>query len=96
MGQLADNIRKAVRDNRYVIGDHADERLKERRIMDWQVIAGLEDARLLTEREDSLPNPTAEFEASLADGTPIKAVWAWISRLRMAKLVTVHFCPRMA
>ena len=64
--------------------------------MDWQVIAGLDRARLLLEREDRRPNPVAEFEEVLPDGTPIKAVWAWISEERMAMLVTVHFYPRMS
>jgi hypothetical protein len=95
MGELAENIRRAVREERYVIGDHADERLKERRIVDWQVVVGLEGARLLRERKDALPNPTAEFEAVLTDGTPVKAIWAWIPQYRMAKLVTVHFFPRI-
>jgi len=95
MGVLADNIRKAVREGRYVFGDHADERLTTRGIMGWQVVAGLENARLLLEREDGIPHPVVEFEEVLVDGTPIKAVWAWISEKRIAKLVTVHLFPRM-
>jgi hypothetical protein len=46
------------------------------------------------EREDGVPHPVAEFEQELADGTPIKAVWAWIPERQIAKLVTVHFFPR--
>ena len=64
--------------------------------MGWQVIQGVEGARLLLEREAGIPFPVAEFEEELADGTPIKAVWAWIAASQEAKLVTVHFYPRMS
>ena len=94
MGDLANQILQAVREERYVFGDHADERLSERLIMGWQVAAGLEHARLRLERDDGVPYPVAEFEQELADGTPIKAVWAWIPERQIAKLVTVYFFPR--
>ena len=57
---------------------------------------GLDGARLLLEREHGEPHAIAEYEEELADGTTIKAVWAWISEERMAMLVTVHFYPRMS
>ena len=91
MGQLFQRIRKAVREERYVIGRHANERLRERRIPAWQVISGSEHGKLLVERPATSPNPIVEVQQTLADGTPIKAVWAWLSRSRLAKLVTVHF-----
>jgi hypothetical protein len=91
---MAENIREAVRTERYVFGGHADERLRERRIVGWQILDGLESAKLLGERPDATPNPTAEFEQILADGTVVKSVWAWISSERTAKLVTVHFFDR--
>lgn len=50
VGVLADNIREAVRDERHIFGAHADQRLRERRIMGWQVVAGLDSARLIRER----------------------------------------------
>jgi hypothetical protein len=62
--------------------------------MAWQVATGLDAARLVRERPDAAPNPIAEFDQVLPDGTPIKAVWAWIPRDRIAKLVTVHFYDR--
>jgi hypothetical protein len=91
MGLLADHIRQAVRDGRYVFGAHANHRLRTRRIMGWQVVDGLEIARLLRERPKSAPNPAVEFEQTLADGTTIKAVWSWIQSDQIAKLVTIHF-----
>ena len=94
MGALADSIRVAVRDGRYVFGIHADQVLRDRRIAGWQVVAGLEDAALLRERPRATPNPVAEFDQILADGTPVKAVWAWITDQKVAKLVTVHFIDR--
>ena len=33
-----------------MIGFHASERLEERGIMEWQVVAGLPDAELITSR----------------------------------------------
>lgn len=62
--------------------------------MGWQVLAGIDAAQLIRERPDASPNPVAEFEQTLADGSPIKTVWSWISAGRIAKLVTVHFFDR--
>jgi len=91
VGALADKIRRAVREERYVFGDHADQRLRNRQIASWQVVGELENGKLIQERPSATPNPVAEFEQSLADGTRIKAVWAWNSTQRRAKLVAVHF-----
>jgi hypothetical protein len=91
LSALADNIREAIDDERYVFGAHADQRLRERRILGWQVLAGVDDATVIRERSDATPNPVVEFNQTLPDGTPFKAVWAWISAERTAKLVTVHF-----
>jgi hypothetical protein len=35
MGRLFDNIKLAIAEERYVIGRHANERLRERRIPAW-------------------------------------------------------------
>jgi hypothetical protein len=43
MGQLFAAIRKLVADDKYVVGKHAAERLEERGIMEWQVVAGIDD-----------------------------------------------------
>ena len=50
MGQLFSTIRQLVAEEKYVVGQHASERLEERGIMEWQVIAGLEEGELITER----------------------------------------------
>lgn len=68
--------------------------LRERSIMHWQIVSGLDEGRPVTQRPTSRPNPVVEVEQILADGTPVKAVWAWIKPLDMAKLVTVHFFDR--
>ena len=52
---------------------------------------GLEGGTLLAERPNSQPNPTVEVRQMLADGTPVKAVWARLAAADAAKLVTVHF-----
>jgi hypothetical protein len=94
VGVLAKNIRNAVAAGDYVFCVHADERLRERRIMGWQIVEGTTLAKLLKERPRALPNPVAEFEQILADGTRVKVVWSWISSAGTAKLVTVHFLDR--
>lgn len=94
MGQLFDTIRKLVAEERYLIGQHAAERLEERHIMEWQVVAELESAKLLSERPSSSPNPSVEVLELLPDGTECKAVWSYLRQSQVAKLVTVHFLDR--
>ncbi len=91
MGQLFDTIRQLVAEEKYIVGEHASERLEERGIMDWQVVAGLEDGDLIAERLDATPNPAVEVRESLADGTEVKVVWSHLRQSAVAKLVTVHF-----
>ena len=91
MGRLADLVKKLVSSGRYVVGLHAAERLDERGVLEWQVIDGIEDAELLVERPNALPNPAVEFRQYLADGTEIKAVWSHLISVDTAKLVTVHY-----
>jgi hypothetical protein len=94
MGQLFDTIQRLVDEEKYVVGDHASDRLEERGIMEWQAVAGLADGQLIAERPDTEPNPTVEVRESLPDGTEFKAVWAHLRHSGVAKLVTVHFFDR--
>jgi hypothetical protein len=80
-----------VCEDRYLVGQHAAERLEERGIMEWQAVVGLEDGTLLIERPDATPNPTVEVRELLPDGTELKAVWSHLRHSGLAKLVTVHF-----
>ena len=91
MGKLYQEIRKLVDENRYIIGQHAAERLEERGSMEWQAVAGLEDAELLAEQAKAQPNPAVEVCEVLADGSQFKAVWSHLKQSGVAKLVTVHF-----
>ena len=91
MAGFHDRVREAVAEGRYHIGIHADERLRGRRIRAWQVIGGVEGSRVLRERPKARPNPVVEVEQLLPDGTTVKAVWAYIRSVDVAKLVTVHF-----
>jgi hypothetical protein len=88
---LYETIVALVNDERYVIGQHAAERLEERGIMDWQAVAGLEGADLILEKPDSKPNPAIEVNEMLPDGTEFKAVWSYLRLSGVAKLVTVHY-----
>ena len=94
MGQLFDRIRSAVRAERYVFSDYADNMLRERGVVHWQIVGGVDEADLLSERPQTQPNPTVELEQRLPDGTRVKAVWAHVATLDLAKLVTVHFFDR--
>jgi len=94
MGRLFDKIRQLVAAERYVVGQHASERLEERGIMEWQVVAGLEDGELISERPDATPNSAVEVRESLPDGTEFKAVWSHLQQSDFTKLVTVHFFDR--
>lgn len=77
-----------------IVSLHADEQLRERSIKGWQVLAGVAEGIMIHERPKDRPNPVVEIGQTLADGTAIMAVWAWIESERMAKLVTVHFMDR--
>lgn len=91
MGQLFDKIRTLVEDENYVVGEHAVERLDERGILEWQVVAGLAAGELIIEQPRDKPNPLVEVRETLPDGTEVKAVWSHLARSDVAKLVTVHF-----
>jgi hypothetical protein len=91
MGKLFETIRTLVAEGKYVVGQHASERLEERGIMEWQAAAGIDDGELLTERPKSRPNPAIEVSESLPDGIEFKAVWSLLRQSGVAKLVTVHF-----
>jgi Domain of unknown function (DUF4258) len=91
MGQLLEQIRQLVASEGYVVGQHAVERLEERGVLEWHVVAGLAEGELIVERPEAKPNPAVELRESLPDGTEIKAVWSYLRRSDVAKLVTVRF-----
>ena len=91
MGVLFETIRRLVRNERYIVGQHAIERLDERRILEWQLVAGIEHGKLIVERPHAAPNSAVEVHQRLADGTAVKAVWSHVRSVDVAKLVTVHF-----
>ena len=91
MAKLFDTIRRLVVEERYVVGEHASERLDERGILEWQAVGGIEDGELIVERPNATPNPAVEIQETLPDGTEFKAVWSYLRQSNVAKLVTVHF-----
>jgi hypothetical protein len=91
MGQLFEVIRQLVAAGRYIIGQHAAERMEERGILEWQAVVGLDDGALIAERPDAVPNPAIEVRECLPGGTELKAVWSHLRQSGVAKLVTVHF-----
>jgi hypothetical protein len=84
-------IRELVAAGDYVVTKHAADRLRQRGIMAWQAVAGLDDGELLLERPKDKPFPAIELRESLPDGTEFKAVWSLVKDVPLARLVTVHF-----
>ena len=84
-------IRAAVRDDRYLVSWHADERAEERGVTAWQLVAEFDQAELVRERPRSKPNPSIVVRQTLIDGTEVEVIWSWLSRSRRAILVTVYF-----
>ncbi len=80
-----------MRDDRYIVSWHADERCEERGVTDWQLVLGLAEAELLRERPRSRPNPSVVVRQTLPDGAEVEVVWSWLSQSRRAKLVTLFF-----
>ena len=76
-----------------MIGFHASERLEERGIMEWQVVAGLR-TRSSLRAPYAKPESRVEVRSRLPDGTDFKAVWSILRQSGVAKLVTVHFFDR--
>jgi len=91
MGQLFPMIRQLVANEKYLVGEHASERLEERCIMEWQAVAALADGVLVLEKSKAKPNPAIEVRQMLPDGTEFMAVWSYLALSGVAKLVTVHF-----
>jgi hypothetical protein len=91
LGKLVSRIRELVAADRYVVGGHAAERLDERAVEEWQILSGLAEGTIRSERPNTVPHPTIEVEQWLADGTAVNVVWALIESIDIAKLVTVHF-----
>jgi len=91
VGQLFESIRILVLEGRYVVGEHAVERLEERGILEWQVVDGIELGTLIAETPGDRPNPSVEVRQLLANGTEIKAVRSHLVKVNIAKLVTVHY-----
>jgi hypothetical protein len=91
MGQLATKVQSLVAADRYIISEHASERLIERGFLEWQVIDGTLTGAPHRERPSNRPHPAVEIVGALPDGTGFKAVWCLLKQLQIAKLVTVHY-----
>ena len=91
MGRLFENIRAAVHEDRFVVSWHADERCEEREVTVWQIVAGLDGARLVRERPASKPHPSVVVREELVDGSEVDVIWSWMKESGRAKLVTVYF-----
>ena len=84
-------IRQAVLQDRFIVSIHAQRRLRERRIMLWQITGSLDDAEVLNERPGDERGPVVETQQALPDGTNVKVVWSYKATESSAALVTVHY-----
>jgi len=94
MGWLFEEIRRAVREERFFFSWHADERCEERGITGWQIVAGIEEGEILEERPHTKPNPSVVVRQALPDGSDVEVIWSWLGLSRKAKLVSVYFRRR--
>lgn len=94
MGQLFSTIRRLVVAGRYIIREHASERLEERGIMEWQVAVGLENGDLVSERPNTKLHPKVGVHQLLEGGVEVEVVWSYPRQSQVAKLVTVYFIRR--
>jgi hypothetical protein len=94
MGELFETICRLVEEDRYEVTPHAADRMTERGILEWQVVAGLDRGTFLFEDPFAIPFPKVEVTESLPDGTEFKAVWSWDEERDVARLVTAHFFDR--
>ena len=57
MTNLESRIRRAIADEQWTFTNHAEQRLNERDIEGWQVIAGVEAGQTIEVVPSALPNP---------------------------------------
>lgn len=79
MDLLFDQLRQRVAAGDYVVTRHAALRLRQRGIMAWQAVDGVDDGLLLSVRPDDEPFPSLELREMLPDGTEFKAVWSLVT-----------------
>ena len=94
MRKIELRIRKAIKAGRWVFTDHAEERLAERGIEEWQVVEGVGPGETLEVHPESKPHPKVLIRQSLADGSTVVTVWAYLKSINSAALITVYFVSR--
>jgi hypothetical protein len=94
VAQLLDNILKAIETERFIVSNHADDRLRERLVELWQITSSADDAKLIAERPNDIPNPSVVLDQTLPDGTTVRVVWSYVDSGGVAVVVTVHFLDR--
>jgi hypothetical protein len=78
VAKLFETTRGLIAAGKYVVGEHASDRLNERGILEWQAVTGLDDGDLIVERPDAKPNSVVEVRETLPDGTEFKAFWSYL------------------
>ncbi len=86
-----DKIKAAIDREKIVFSIHADNRLRERGVVRWQIVEGFTLGELIQSHPASQPDPKILVKQLLADGSEVIAVWVFVESIRCAKLVTVYF-----
>jgi hypothetical protein len=94
MKSLYDKIKQAISREKVVFSLHADNRLRERGVVRWQVVEGFALGELVGSHPANQPDPKILVRQTLADGSEVMAVWAFVESIRSAKLITVYFEER--
>ena len=85
-----EDIRDAVRNDRYQITNHAREEAKEDGIsvenLDDSVLSG----EIIEDYPDDKPHPSCLIYGRTSEAEPVHGVWAYDSEAGMAILVTVY------
>lgn len=84
-------LRRAVRENRYVITTHARKRMGDRGIHEAEVLAVLSVGAVVEEYRNNLPDPKVLLMAEIG-GEPLYVACAFDGRY--VSIVTVHWYDR--
>jgi hypothetical protein len=55
VSSLSDEVRRAVREDRFLFTIHADDRIRERQLVAWQIVAGVDAGKVTGEHSENLP-----------------------------------------
>jgi len=85
-----ENIIEAIRHNRILITDHADEEAKADKLSFDEIFFSVLQGEIIEEYLSDKPYPSCLVYGDSFKGEPIHSVWAYDARSKWAVLVTVY------